>query len=106
MAVFHKAATADEIPPGTGKRVDVEGWRVAIFNLDGRFYAIEDRCSHDEASLSEGLVEGDEVECPLHGARFDIRSGRVLSPPAVEDVRAFDLEIQGGQIFVALPARR
>jgi 3-phenylpropionate/trans-cinnamate dioxygenase ferredoxin component len=104
MAEFQKAATTGEIPPGTVKAVEIHGWRIALFNVDGHFYALEDLCPHEGAPLSEGTMEGDEVECPWHSASFNIRTGQVLTPPAVEDVRTFEVRVQEGEIQVLLPS--
>jgi 3-phenylpropionate/trans-cinnamate dioxygenase ferredoxin subunit len=76
MSDFIKVATLDEIPPGGSKLVEVDMVRVALFNLNGDVYAIEDVCTHDGGPLVEGrVVDGSEVQCPRHGARFDIRTG-------------------------------
>jgi 3-phenylpropionate/trans-cinnamate dioxygenase ferredoxin component len=93
------AAIAD-FPPGSVRRVDVDGVEVAVFNLDGTCYAIENRCPHDGGNLTGGAVEGDEVVCPRHGARFCIRTGKVLAPPAYEDVAVFPVRLQGGILQV------
>ena len=78
MAEFITVATVDEIPPGERLIVEIGRRWVAIFNLDGNFHAIEDRCTHDDGPLAEGEVVGCQVICPRHGARFDIRDGKVL----------------------------
>jgi 3-phenylpropionate/trans-cinnamate dioxygenase ferredoxin component len=105
MAEFFKAATTGEIPAGGVKCCELNGLRIAIFNLDGRYFAISDTCSHEDASLSEGFVEGSEVECPLHGARFDIRTGRVLTPPAIEDVQSFEVRVLGEDVLVSVSTK-
>ena len=85
MSEYLKIATTDEIPAGGSKLVKIEDVRIALFNLDGEFYAIEDVCTHDDGPLVEGeIVNGCEVECPRHGARFDIRTGRAVRMPAFE----------------------
>lgn len=76
--------------------------RIAVFQLEDGFYAIEDTCSHEEASLSQGEVEEGVVECPLHGARFDIRSGRNLSFPAVIPVKSYAVKTENGEIFIEI----
>jgi 3-phenylpropionate/trans-cinnamate dioxygenase ferredoxin subunit len=82
-----------------------DGQRIALFQLDDAIYAIADQCSHAEASLAEGDLEADEgvIVCPRHGARFDVRSGRNLSFPAVTPVRPYRLKENDGQIFIAMP---
>jgi 3-phenylpropionate/trans-cinnamate dioxygenase ferredoxin component len=87
-----------ELSPGEVKRI--EDPAIAVFNLAGTFYAISDICTHAEASLSEGTVDGETVECPLHGACFDLRTGEALTPPAVEPVQTFPVVIQGDSIYV------
>ncbi len=95
-----RVAAAGEIPDGGVKIVQSGSLFVGVYNLDGKLYAIEDRCSHDDGPLCEGLREGFEIECPRHGARFDLRTGRVLSLPATEDVEAFPVFERDGEIFI------
>lgn len=99
---FVKVATVDQIAPGTALRVEVGDEPVAVFNLDGEFYAIGDVCSHEEASLSEGDVFGEVVECPLHGAEFDIKTGAARTLPAVTPVPTFPVKIQDDSIFIGV----
>lgn len=73
---------------------------IAIFHLDDGFYAIEDRCSHEEAALSEGEIENGKVECPMHGALFDIKTGKNLSLPAVLPVKSYRVKIENGDLFI------
>ena len=100
MPHFIKVAEKSEMADGTGKCVEVEGKRIALFNLGGEFYAIEDACTHRGGPLSEGSLEGDEVECPWHGAHFNIKSGQVTSPPAGADVTTYKVRIAGDDIEV------
>ena len=74
--------------------------RIALYRLDGRIHALDDVCTHALALLSQGFVEGGAVECPLHGARFDIATGRCLAPPATVDLRTYEVRIEGGEVFV------
>ena len=99
---FYPVAGIDEITAGTCRRVVVEGERIALFNVDGTFYATNDTCTHDEASLCAGDFEGHVVECPKHGARFDVISGKALSLPAVVPVETYEVRVEDGQILVAL----
>ncbi len=80
--------------------IDVDGTDVAVFKLDGKFYAIEDVCSHDGAEIASGRLEGDEIICPRHGARFCIKTGAVKSPPAYEDIECFATRINNGVVEV------
>ncbi|HUX87233.1 MAG TPA: non-heme iron oxygenase ferredoxin subunit [Chloroflexota bacterium] len=102
MAKFVRVATTDEIPEGSGKFFDVDGEPIAIFHTDGNYYATCDVCTHEEASLSEGELEGEEVECPMHGARFNVRTGAVLSLPAVMKLQTFPLRVVGNDIEVEI----
>ena len=77
-----------------------DGREVAVFNAGGRFFAIEDRCSHEDEALSWGVVEGEEVVCPRHGARFSLVSGAALSPPAYEPVATFPVRVENGMVQV------
>jgi len=93
-------ASAAELTPGTHRVVDVEGSQVAVFNLEGTYYAIEDVCTHDGGQLTGGTVEGDVIVCPRHGARFCIRTGDVLAPPAYENIHTFPVRVHAGRVQV------
>jgi len=80
--------------------VDVDGTEVAVFNLSGQYFAIEDVCSHDGAEIASGTLDGGQIVCPRHGARFCIRTGAVLSPPAYEDLYCFPLRLENGVVQV------
>lgn len=104
MEGFVKAATVDELPPGQRKLVEIDGVRVAIFNLDGELYAIEDVCTHDGGPLVEGeILNGHEVQCPRHGARFDIRTGEALSMPAFTPTETYEVRVEDGEVWVESP---
>ena len=100
MGEFIKVGKVSEIPEGTGKCVEVNGRRVGLFNLEGEVYAISDTCTHAEASLSEGDVDGEEIICPLHGAIFDLKSGEALAPPADEPVNTYKVRTNGDDIEI------
>jgi len=85
---------------GEWRSLDIDGTQVAVFNLDGEYYAIEDRCTHDGGTLTGGTVDGEQIVCPRHGARFSIRTGAVLAPPAYEGVATFPLRIRDGMVQV------
>jgi nitrite reductase/ring-hydroxylating ferredoxin subunit len=78
----------------------LEGLRIALFNVDGRYYAIDDTCPHAGGSLSEGDLDDTTVECPLHSARFDLTTGQMLSPPADTDVVAYQVRVAGNDIML------
>ncbi len=80
--------------------VDVDGTEVAVFKLDGNFYAIEDVCTHDGAEIASGVLDGDEIICPRHGARFCIKTGEFRSPPAYENIACFPVKIENGRVKV------
>ena len=95
-----RVGPVESIPEGGVKIVQSGTLFVGVYRVAGQVYAIEDRCSHDDGPLCEGDREGFEVICPRHAARFDLRTGTVLSPPATEDVEVFPVEIRDGQIVV------
>ena len=95
-----RVAAEGEIPEGGVRIVQAGTLFLGIYLVDGGYYAIEDRCSHDDGPLCEGDREGFEIECPRHGARFDLRSGRVLSLPATEDVETYPVHVRDGEVFV------
>lgn len=98
-----KVATVAEIPVGRMKTVMVGGKRVAVANVDGEFFAIDDVCSHEECSLgSEGYLDGNVVICGCHGSNFDVTTGKVLSLPAPTDVTSYQTKVENGNIFVKL----
>ncbi len=97
-----KVARASEIGPGERKIVEVDGMFVAVFNVGGAYYAIEDVCTHDDGPVAEGELDGYEIECPRHGARFDIRDGRVLCFPAITPVRSFKVIVEGEDLLLDL----
>lgn len=99
-AEFFTVATVDELQQGERMVVEVGRRWVAIFNVDGTYYAIEDVCTHDDGPLAEGELSGCIIACPRHGATFDIRTGKVLSAPAMVDVKSYDVQIQGNDIQV------
>ena len=100
MAGFVKVAKTDEISPGHGKLVEAGGKKIALFNVEGTFYAIDDTCTHVGGPLSEGSLDGKEVTCPWHGAIYDVTSGEVLGPPAPQGVARYDVRVEGSDIEV------
>ena len=96
------AGPLDTLPPGGSLRLDVDP-PVALFRTDdGDVYAVDDTCTHQEASLSDGWVEGCAVECPLHSSRFDLRTGQVDAPPAQRPVRTHRVVVEDGAMYVDL----
>lgn len=99
MARFVRAASTTDIPEGTGRSIALEGVEVAIFRLEGRFYAIENTCPHRGASLGEGKLAGEEVICPLHGWQFNIKTGRL---PMGGGVKVFPVRVEAGEVYVEI----
>jgi len=97
-----KIAEPDQLKPGTMTRVLVNNHDILLANVDGEYYAIDDRCSHEDASLYNGALKGKCVECPLHGSRFNLETGEPLEPPATEPVRTWPLEVQPDGIYLRL----
>ena len=97
-----RVAALDELEPGSVRRVDLGEHTVALFRVEGDVYAIGDRCSHAEASLSEGELDELEIECPRHGALFDITTGEALSLPATRPVPRYRADVRDGAIFLQL----
>lgn len=100
MSDWINVARQDEFPPGDWRSLDVDGARVAVFNLAGEYHAIEDQCTHDGGALTGGVFDGEQIVCPRHGARFSIRTGAVLAPPAYEPVATFPVRIENGMVQV------
>jgi len=99
LAEWIFVGTRSEMLPGEFKVVWDGDTAIAVYNIDGDLYAIEDVCSHDGGELAGGDVHGFEVECPRHGARFDVRTGAVLCPPAYEPIASFPVHEVDGQIW-------
>ena len=97
---FITVGAPSDVAPGTAARIVAGGEEIAIFNVGGEFFATADVCSHDEASLADGELFGHVVECPLHGARFDVRTGKPLSLPAVYPVKTFEVRVVDDQLQV------
>ncbi len=100
MPQWHPVGKIDDVSPGHGKQVVIEGKALALFNLEGMFYAIDDTCTHAGASLAEGSVASSVVTCPWHGATFDIITGAVLSDPAYEGVSPYKVKVDGDDVFI------
>ena len=100
---YIKVATLSQVPPGTVARVQANGETIALCNVDGHFDAISDVCTHDMGPLAEGDLYGKEIQCPRHGARFDVTTGEVTELPAVEPVPTFPVRVQGDDIEVGVP---
>jgi 3-phenylpropionate/trans-cinnamate dioxygenase ferredoxin subunit len=104
MPGFVKLATIEDIPENEVRAFEYNGQRIAIYHVEGQFYATSDICSHAYAELSEGFLDSDDctIECPLHGSRFDIRTGDVLSLPAYAPIATYQLRVEGEDVLVEL----
>ena len=100
-----RVASAAAIPPGEMQAVDAGGRQIALFHLDdGGWHATANICTHAFALLTDGWLDGSVIECPLHAARFDVCTGKVLGPPAEADLAAYPVRIDGDAVLIGLPA--
>jgi 3-phenylpropionate/trans-cinnamate dioxygenase ferredoxin subunit len=104
MPEFVKLASIHDIPENEVRAFEYDGQRIAVYHVDGQFFATTDICSHAYAELSEGFLDSDDctIECPLHGSRFDIRSGVVLSLPAYEPIATYPVRLEGQDVMVEI----
>jgi 3-phenylpropionate/trans-cinnamate dioxygenase ferredoxin subunit len=100
---FVEIAPVDKLPAGERLFVDVSGKSIVIFNLAGKLYAIGDVCSHDNGPVGDGDINENEIICPRHGARFEIRTGKATSLPAIVDIPAYPLRVENGMIVLGIP---
>lgn len=101
---FVKVASAADVAEGQVRVVEAGGKRFALCQSDGAFYAVDDRCTHDNGPLGEGQLVDGEIECPRHGARFDVHTGKAMCLPAVGYVATYPVEVRNGEIFIGIPA--
>ncbi len=97
---MQRVATTGDVPEGQVHVVNVDGQEIALCHAEGAFYAIDNVCTHDGGPLDQGELDGCQIECPRHGARFDVRTGRALTLPAVIPVHKYAVELRGGEIYV------
>lgn len=100
---FVEIAPASELPNGERLFVEVSDRPIVIFNIAGQFFAIGDVCTHDNGPLGDGTLEGYNIVCPRHGAEFDVRTGKVMELPAVEDIPAYPVQVRDGIIYLGVP---
>ncbi len=103
MDRWHDVGGAGDIDPGSFEILETDETVVAVFNIEGEYFAVEDVCSHDGAELAGGPIDDHQVICPRHGARFCLRTGKALTPPAYEDIRTFPVRVRDGRVEVELP---
>ncbi len=105
MSNWHDVAAESDAFEGAGFAVMAGGREVAVFLVDGVFYAVDNQCSHGDARLCEGFLEGHEVECPFHQGRFDLKTGQATCEPAVDPIKSWPVKIEGGRVWVDLEAQ-
>ncbi len=94
--------SADEVPDDDVIGIDIAGKSIALYRVDGEIYATDNICTHGNARLCDGFLEGHEIECPLHQGKFDIRNGKAMCAPLTEDIRNYPVKIEGGRVFVEI----
>jgi 3-phenylpropionate/trans-cinnamate dioxygenase ferredoxin subunit len=104
MSRFFKAARVADISPGAMKQVSVGPRRILLANVGGQFYAVDDTCTHEDASLSSGALRGEWVKCPLHGSRFNVRTGEVVEEPASERLATYPVRIEADEVWIGTPS--
>ena len=100
---FHSVATTAEVTEDEPKAVSIGRMDIGIYKLDGEFYAIDDICTHAYACMTDGDIDDGQSECPLHGACFEIKTGKALTAPATIDLRPYEVKVDGDQIMVGIP---
>ena len=102
---FIPLAKTTDIPLGQVRVFEHQDLEIAVCNVEGRFYAVENLCSHDDGPLEDGMLEGCSIECPRHGARFDVRTGEVLQMPAAYPIRTFETKVDSETVFVKVESQ-
>lgn len=100
MSDWIPVAPTQALRPGQCKLLEIDDVRVAVYNIEGEYFAIEDTCTHDGGELASGELEGDEIICPRHGARFCVKNGEALTAPAYEDVDTYPVRVENDQVQV------
>ncbi len=102
LVKWTRACAVGELADQQARRVQIDGQAIALFNVQGQYFALRDRCPHGNASLSEGWIENGEVECPLHQARFEIATGKVTCAPARENACTYAVKVEAGVVLIGL----
>jgi 3-phenylpropionate/trans-cinnamate dioxygenase ferredoxin subunit len=100
VSTLVRVARVEDVPEGKVRYAEADGIRLALCNVGGEFYAIQDVCTHDGGSLDQGELDGKAIECPRHGGRFDVTTGRVLALPPVRPVKTYPVHVENGEIAV------
>ncbi len=102
MSLFVKVCRADDLPPGEMLAVAIDSLPpMALYNVDGEFFATSNICTHAVATLTDGYLEGDQIECPMHGGMFSVRTGEATHHPCFEPIATYAVKLRDGDIFVA-----
>jgi naphthalene 1,2-dioxygenase system ferredoxin subunit len=101
-ARWHRLCAREEVPEGDVWAFSVAGRELAVYGIDGQVHASDNLCTHGQSRLSDGFVDGRQIECPLHQGRFDICSGRALCAPLERDLRIYPVEVRGDTVYVRL----
>ncbi|MEE8389123.1 MAG: non-heme iron oxygenase ferredoxin subunit [Acidiferrobacterales bacterium] len=99
---FIKLADINDLEEGNMRCITVDGRGILLANIDGKFYATDEMCTHEDARLCTGSLKNEYVKCPLHGSRFNLKTGKVIDDPADEDLRTYPLQIEANQILICL----
>ena len=102
VATWVEVGLIQDVPPGHAARVEIDDVPVAIFNVDGEFYVMDDNCTHGPGSLSDGYIEGDVVECNFHNGQFNIRTGEVVSPPCMIPMKTYPTAVENGKVVIEI----
>ena len=95
-------ASKDDVPEDDVMGIDINAKSIALYQVDGEIFATDNICTHGNARLCDGFLEGHEIECPLHQGKFDIRNGKAMCAPLTEDIRTYPVKIEGGRVFVEI----
>jgi naphthalene 1,2-dioxygenase system ferredoxin subunit len=95
-------ASKDDVPEDDVMGIDINAKSIAIYQVDGEIFATDNICTHGNARLCDGFLEGHEIECPLHQGKFDIRNGKAMCAPLTEDIQIYPVKIEGGRVFVEI----
>ncbi|MGR3219447.1 MAG: non-heme iron oxygenase ferredoxin subunit [Candidatus Anammoxibacter sp.] len=102
MEDYKKIADVDDLNNGESKKIEFDDKVIALFKIDGNYFATDDTCTHEKASISEGEIDGGIVSCPHHGARFDIKTGQALSLPAMFPLKKYEVKVEGNDVLLKI----